>query len=230
MHVAGTLRQIQRVSIADRPRLKHLDCDCRATSFTSTPRLINLQPRAISMSAADPSSPVDEVASSAGRRKSGRVSKKPDRLFAPVASPNGSTKRKRGNDNDSGVDADEAPSEEESEQSSEGEPDEEELRERRRNKKTKAPARKPAPKKARTNGESVSLAIRPANAAKRVAKRPRKAPVRKSTLPDDVGGLYGRRRKHGGMLHELTHHSRRVCHQRPTTGCHSTMGRALQRT
>jgi cohesin complex subunit SA-1/2 len=162
------------------------------------------------MSAVDASSPVDEVESSAARRKSGRVSKKPDR-FAPVASPNGSTKRKRGDDNDSGVDADEPPSEEESEQSSEGEPDEEELRERRRKKKTKAPARKPAPKKAKTNGEGISLAIRPANAAKKVAKRPRKAPIRKSRLPEDAEGLYGRRRKHGGMMHELTRYSRRVC-------------------
>jgi cohesin complex subunit SA-1/2 len=180
------------------------------------------------MSAVDPSSPVDEVASSAARRKSGRVSKKPDR-FAPVASPNGSTKRKRGDDNDSGVDADEPPSEDESEQSSEGEPDEEELRERRRKKKSKAPARKPAPKKAKTNGETVNLAIRPANAAKKIAKRPRKAPVRKSALPADVGGLYGRHRKHGGTLHELTHYSRRVRYWRATTGRHSTLGRAFQR-
>ena len=88
------------------------------------------------MSAAESPSGADQVASSAARRKSGRVSKKPAR-FAPGASPTGSTKRKRGDDNDSGVDATEPPSEEESEESSEGEPDEEELRERRRRKKRK---------------------------------------------------------------------------------------------
>jgi cohesin complex subunit SA-1/2 len=138
---------------------------------------------------------VNEVASSTSRRKSGRVSKKPDR-FAPGPSPTGSSKRKRGDGNDSGIDAEDASSEEESEQSSEGEPDEEELRERRRKKKTKGPARKPPPKKARTNGEGLSLAIRPAsNAAKKMSKRPRKAPIRKSALPDATEGLYGRRRK-----------------------------------
>lgn len=144
------------------------------------------------MSAAESPSGADQVASSAARRKSGRVSKKPAR-FAPGASPTGSTKRKRGDDNDSGVDATEPPSEEESEESSEGEPDEEELRERRRRKKAKATARKPASKKAKMNGDSVSLAIRPANnATKKVSKRPRKAPIRKSALPDETEGLYGR--------------------------------------
>jgi hypothetical protein len=149
------------------------------------------QSRARTMSATESPPPTDQVASSAARRKSGRVSKRPAR-FAPGTSPTGSTKRKRGDGNDSGVDATEAPSEEDSEESSEGEPDEEELRERRRKKKAKAPARKPAPKKAKINGESVSLAIRPAsNATKKASKRPRKAPIRKSALPDETEGLYG---------------------------------------
>ncbi|KAF1837770.1 STAG-domain-containing protein [Decorospora gaudefroyi] len=156
------------------------------------------------MSASDSPVPVDHVASSAARRKSGRVSKKPDR-FAPVASPTGSTKRKRGDDKDSGVDTNESGSEEESEQSSEGEPDEEELRERRRKKNTKAPARKPAPKKAKTNGESLNLAIRPAtNATKKVSKRPRKAPIRKSALPDDTEGLYADVFASGDRLEHVT--------------------------
>lgn len=144
------------------------------------------------MSATESPSGTDQVASSAARRKSGRVSKRPAR-FAPGASPTGSTKRKRGDDNDSGVDATEPPSDDESEESSEDEPDEEELKERRRRNKAKASARKPASKKAKTNGESVSLAIRPAsNATKKPAtKRPRKAPVRKSALPDETEGLYG---------------------------------------
>ncbi|KAI4615550.1 uncharacterized protein J4E87_009008 [Alternaria ethzedia] len=143
------------------------------------------------MSATESPSGTDQVASSAARRKSGRVSKRPAR-FAPGASPTGSTKRKRGDDNDSGVDATEPPSDDESEESSEDEPDEEELKERRRRNKAKASARKPASKKAKTNGESVSLAIRSAsNATKKPAtKRPRKAPVRKSALPDETEGLY----------------------------------------
>jgi len=150
------------------------------------------------MSATDSPSAVDGVASSAARRKSGRVSKKPDR-FAPIASPTSSTKRKRGGDNEDGDDATEPSSEEESEQSSEDEPDEEELKERRRKKKTRAPARKPASKKAKTNGESVNLAIRPAsNATKKLAKRPRKPLIRKSTLPNETEGLYGRWRGHKG--------------------------------
>ena len=142
------------------------------------------------MSATESPSGADQVASSAARRKSGRVSKRPAR-FAPGASPTGSTKRKRGDDNDSGVDATEPPSDDESEESSEDEPDEEELKERRRRNRAKGPARKPASKKAKTNGESVSLAIRPAsNATKKASKRPRKAPVRKSALPDETEGLY----------------------------------------
>ncbi|CAA9959853.1 nuclear cohesin complex protein [Pyrenophora teres f. maculata] len=156
------------------------------------------------MSATDSPSAVDGVASSAARRKSGRVSKKPDR-FAPGASPTGSTKRKRGGDNENGDDATDPSSEEESEQSSEDEPDEEELKERRRKKKARAPARKPASKKAKTNGESVSLAIRPAsNAIKKLSKRPRKAPIRKSTLPEETEGLYADVFASGDRLEDVT--------------------------
>ncbi|KAE8846235.1 hypothetical protein CFE70_003295 [Pyrenophora teres f. teres 0-1] len=156
------------------------------------------------MSATDSPSAVDGVASSAARRKSGRVSKKPDR-FAPGASPTGSTKRKRGGDNENGDDATDPSSEEESEQSSEDEPDEEELKERRRKKKARAPARKPASKKAKTNGESVSLAIRPAsNAIKKLSKRPRKAPIRKSTLPEETEGLYTDVFASGDRLEDVT--------------------------
>lgn len=142
------------------------------------------------MSTAVLASEVNDVASSTARRKSGRVSKRPEK-FAPGASPTGSAKRKRGNDDDSGVEADATSSQEESE-SSESEPDDEELRERQRKKKGKAATRKPAPKKTKINGESISLAMRPAsNEARKVSKRPRKAPIRKSTLPEDTEGLYG---------------------------------------
>ncbi|KAF2260154.1 STAG-domain-containing protein [Lojkania enalia] len=126
---------------------------------------------------------------SAPRRKSGRVSTKPQR-FVPAASPAGSAKRKRtAEETDGDIDVDEPSSDEEQTESSEGEPDEEELRERRRKqKKTKTPGKKPAPKKAKTNGATVSLAIRPAASR---PKKPRKAPIRKSAIGDDTEGLYG---------------------------------------
>ncbi|KAH7377770.1 STAG domain-containing protein [Pyrenochaeta sp. MPI-SDFR-AT-0127] len=155
------------------------------------------------MSATGLASGVSEVAGSASRRRSGRVSKKPEK-FAPVSSPAGKSKRKRGNDNDSGVDADEPSSEEEAEESSEGEPDDEEVKGRRRKKKTKAPGRKPATKKPKTNGESLSLAIRPATSTAKVAKRPRKAPLRKSTLPEATEGLYADVFASGDRLEDVT--------------------------
>lgn len=142
------------------------------------------------MSAAVAASEAGDATSSSARRKSGRVTKKPEK-FTPGASPTGAAKRKRGDDNDSGVDADEATSEED--ESTEGEPDEEELRERRRNTKSKAPAKRPAQKKAKTNGKSVTLAMRPATGAPKKSSRPRKAPIRKSILAgDETEGLYGR--------------------------------------
>lgn len=144
------------------------------------------------MSAAVAASETGDVTSSSARRKSGRVTKKPEK-FTPGTSPNGAAKRKRGDENDSGVDADETSSEEEDDESTEGEPDEEELRERRRKSKGKAAAKRPAQKKAKTNGKSVTLAMRPATGASKKPSRPRKAPIRKSVLAgDEAGGLYGR--------------------------------------
>ena len=124
------------------------------------------------------------------RRKSGRVTKKPEK-FAPVAS-----KRKRGDDHDSGVDG-EGTSGDDEDESTEGEPDEEELRERRRKSKSKgkAPAKRSAAKKPKTNGKSVTLAMRPAGGASKKPSRPRKVPVRKSILAgDETTGLYGKQR------------------------------------
>jgi cohesin complex subunit SA-1/2 len=144
------------------------------------------------MSAADLTSDVGEVASSATRRRSGRVSKKPEKL-ASASSPAGSAKRKRGDNDDSGVEADD-PSTDEQSDSSEGEPDEEELRERQRKRRGKAPAKRPAPKKSKTNGAPISLAMRPAtNASRKLTKRPRKAAIRKSAIAEEEPeGLYGR--------------------------------------
>jgi len=138
------------------------------------------------MSAAVASSAAADISSSAPRRKSGRVSRKPE-PFVPASSPAGSAKRKRTDE----IDSEPSSGEEEQAESSEGEPDEEELREKRR-KKGKTPARKPAPKKPKTNGGPISLAIRPAKGKPSKPKKPRKAPIRKSALvEEDAGGLYG---------------------------------------
>jgi cohesin complex subunit SA-1/2 len=141
------------------------------------------------MSVAVASSSAIDLSSSAPRRKSGRVVKKPE-LFA-ASSPVGSAKRKRTDESDNEVDAADSISEEEPEESSEGEPDEEELREKRRKSKNKSAARKPAPKKPKTNGETMSLAMRPAKPKASKPKKPRKVPARKSAIADDAEGLYG---------------------------------------
>lgn len=165
------------------------------SSVSSTRQFIDLprlpaQPaqtlRAVTMSSVAADSDAGDAITPSARRKSGRVTKKPEK-FAPAAA-----KRKRGDDHDSGVDAEEASSDEDDE-STEGEPDEEELRERRRKSKGKAPAKRSAPKKARTNGKSVTLAMRPAGGASKRPSRPRKAPVRKSILAgNETTGLYGK--------------------------------------
>ena len=139
--------------------------------------------------------------SSSARRKSGRVTKKPEK-FAPVAS-----KRKRGDDHDSGDDAQDTSGDDEDE-STEGEPDEEELRERRRKGKGKgkgkAPAKRSAAKKPRTNGKSVTLAMRPAGGASKKPSRPRKVPVRKSILAgDETTGLYGKQQATSNAQHNV---------------------------
>ncbi|OAL46421.1 STAG-domain-containing protein [Pyrenochaeta sp. DS3sAY3a] len=155
------------------------------------------------MSTAVPASEAGDEPSATSRRKSGRVSKKPER-FAPASSPTGSSKRKRGDNDDSGVDANEDPSDD-TDESSEDDLDDDERRSRQRKQKGKAPARKSAPKKPKTNGESVSLAIRPsANAAKKIAKRPRKAAIRKSTLPEETEGLYADVFASGDRLEDVT--------------------------
>lgn len=155
-------------------------------------RTTRLQPQsnAVAMSAAVMTTEVET--SSAPRRKSGRVSKPPAK-FVPASSPAGSAKRKRSADHeDSDVDRDGISSDEESQENGEGEPDVEELKERRRKKTPRATAKKPASKKPKTNGETVSLAIRPASGVPKKPRKPRKAPVRKSAFFDDAEGLYGK--------------------------------------
>ncbi|OCK76286.1 hypothetical protein K432DRAFT_335961 [Lepidopterella palustris CBS 459.81] len=142
------------------------------------------------LSSMEISSPDAAVPPSAPRRKSGRVVKKP-KVFA-ASSPAGSAKRKRTEETEEDVPMGDDTSEEELEDDEEGEPDEEELREKKRAKRGKKAVKKSAPKKAKTdgntNGEIVSLAIRPAGGGK--AKKPRKARAVKSSAAEDAEGLY----------------------------------------
>ncbi|KAI9655938.1 MAG: hypothetical protein M1831_004783 [Alyxoria varia] len=148
--------------------------------------------RLSSMELSPSSNPEQDPTSQPSRRKSGRVSKKPEHLSSSF----NATKRKRAearaDDVDGDVDMNDASDAEANE--SEDDPDEEELREKLRkarrasgSKKSKA---QPAPKKAKPNGATTTnLAIRP---AKKPASKPRKA-ARRGQIPsaEKVGGLYG---------------------------------------
>ena len=140
------------------------------------------------LSSMEISSPGSDTQTGATRRKSGRVVRKPE--FLAASSPTGSAKRKRTEQDEEDVGMGGDTSEEEVDDESEGEPDEEEVREKKRAKKGKKAARKPAPKKSKTNGETVSLAIRPAASGK--AKKPRKARQLKNAPAKEAEGLYGK--------------------------------------
>lgn len=151
------------------------------------------------------SSQADQTQSSprSDRRKSGRVSKKPELLsqsYNDAEGPGGG-KRKRayGDDNEDAGEEDMSGSE--SEGTVDDEPDEEELRERklaaRRSsaKKGPKPLTKSRPshsaKKAKVgNGTGGQLALRPATNGKRKASRPRKPKARPSLAAGETG-LYG---------------------------------------
>ncbi|KAF2678498.1 STAG-domain-containing protein [Lentithecium fluviatile CBS 122367] len=155
------------------------------------------------MSAAVAPSSAADTTSSATRRRSGRVTKRPEK-FAPESSPALSAKRKRRDGNESDIDSDAPLSDDEQSESSQGEPDEEEVRARRRKKKSGPGAKKPPQKKPKTNGEVVNLAIRPAKPAKRKNAKPRKALARKSALVDeDADGLYAEIYARGSRLEDV---------------------------
>ena len=152
------------------------------------------------------SSPDPESTGVSTRRKSGRVSQKPKLLSPSSATGN---KRKRGHgDTDVEMDDTGDEDEEESSEESEDEPDAEELKERRQKARQakkvapKKPASKPAAKKAKqTNGDTVSLAIRPAK-----SKAPRKKPQHQTADAEAVGGLYGEFRMRS-RTQQTTNHS-----------------------
>lgn len=189
-HVPTTRRVPAKLHVG--ARRNNIIHDCRATTARPHPLLHPIQHRATDTSTVVVMSEAADITSSAPRRRSGRVTKKPEQ-FHPETSPAGSAKRKRSEENDTDTERDEPTSEDEPSQSSEGEPDEEELRERRRTKKRAPAAKKPPQKKPKTNGEIVGLAIRPATNAPKKPKKPRKAPIRKSAIVEDAdGGLYGK--------------------------------------
>ncbi|KAK0664304.1 Cohesin subunit psc3 [Lasiodiplodia hormozganensis] len=142
------------------------------------------------------SSPADNTETTATtRRKSGRVTRKPETIYSSAATP--ATKRKRGADRQADASDDDDPEdddEDDEDESSESDADDEELRDKRRKKKRQSaakakatPQRKPAAKKSKPNGDTLSLAIRPA--AK--TKKPRKPRPSKVAAAEEVGGLYG---------------------------------------
>jgi len=129
------------------------------------------------MELSSPSNPDVDASGKPSRRKSGRVV--PPRQ---IYSPSGSTKRKRGDGADSGEESsDDA-------EDSEEEPHEEDTRPRERSTK-KTSTNKSFHKRAKTNGVTTQLAMRPA--AKSKAKKPRQGQTNKAEVGDAVG-LYGK--------------------------------------
>lgn len=134
----------------------------------------------------------DNTTTTTARRKSGRVTKKPETIYSTARTP--ATKRKRGADADAHDEDDTDEGSEEDDETSESEPDDEEVRDKQRKKKRQAaakakstPQKKPAAKKSKPNGGTLSLAIRPATKT----KKPRKPRPSKVAAAEEVGGLFG---------------------------------------
>lgn len=126
---------------------------------------------------------------STNKRRSGRVSRRPD-LFAATST---ASKRKRPDRDDDAVandddDDNEDEVDDEDDDDSDGEPDEEEVREKRaRARKAKtAPQKKPAAKRAKPNGTSLALPVRT-----QVKPRRKKAKALNEEEAEQAGGLYG---------------------------------------
>lgn len=154
------------------------------------------------------SSQADHLSSQASdRRKSGRVSKRPDLFSQTSSSINdaaGGGKRKRGgSDDEDEIEDDENASQSDSDQVNDDDADEEELREKKRAAR-RAPANKSSVPKAKAksasnhsakkprvgNGIGGQLAIRPAANGKRTTSRVKKPKARPSLAAGETG-LYG---------------------------------------
>ncbi|PYH91706.1 hypothetical protein BO71DRAFT_432598 [Aspergillus ellipticus CBS 707.79] len=188
-------------------------CDLRLTMLL-TPSVLR-DPRRYNMEAESPlSSPQpdpshSDASPSTDRRKSGRVTRKPQLFSQSYSAANGETpggaKRKRtaaGDDNDEDEQISEDASDSDSADASDEEPDEEELREKRRAARKAAPKKqssgskpKPKPRSAKKpkvagNGLAGRLALRPAANGKKPVSRPRQMKAR-LTMAAREGGLYG---------------------------------------
>lgn len=132
----------------------------------------------------EPEADIDAPGESNNKRRSGRVSRKPN-LFTATAT---SSKRKRDEPEEAETNGQDERDESESESESEGEPDEEEMREKRaRARKTNsAPAKKPAAKRPKPNGATVALPVRP-----QLKGRRKKAKALDEEDAEQAGGLYG---------------------------------------
>jgi cohesin complex subunit SA-1/2 len=132
----------------------------------------------------------------AGRRRSGRAVKVPEKFVPDAPSSQhslASSKRKRGGE-DVENDASDIEEDESSEESSVESAAEEELKEAR--KRAKKPTKKPAVKKAKVNGNGLNE-VAPAI---RLPNRPKKA--KKVAIADkDAEGLYGKRVRLGVQGH-----------------------------
>lgn len=139
------------------------------------------------------------------RRKSGRVSKKPELFSQEFKDAGGKRKRGEGGDDDNDDDeVDEDVSSSESDDAADDEPDEEELRERRRTSrksstkkqsytgtgKPKSRSTHSAKKQRLGNGVGRKLALRPAANGKRTASRPKRPKARPSLVAGETG-LFG---------------------------------------
>lgn len=134
------------------------------------------------------SSPLSGPDDANSRRKSGRVTRKPD-FLAPE--PTASAKRKRVGvdmqEDDVGPATSESGGEDDEEEDDDEEPDEEELKEQRSRKPKSAPKR-PAAKKPKTNGATASLPIRSTTSKSRPRKK--KAQAMDAADAEEAGGLY----------------------------------------
>ena len=140
------------------------------------------------------------------RRRSGRAKNQPvlfqeDPNIPQSSSSNGKRKRVhlRGGD---ATEEDGTSDEEESVQG-ESDPDEEELKERRR--KAKKPFAKPAAKRAKTNGVTTKLAVRPANNGLKKPAPPKRSRAQPNpAVMDEESGLYGKAIRYGPSVWSAT--------------------------
>ena len=139
-----------------------------------------------SMELSSPSNVSATTSVQPSRRKSGRVTHKPD-----VLSPGAASRRRAASTSDAEDDVEMDDISSGQDIDSDGEPDEEELLEqRRRSRKRPSNGKSSAPaKKTKTNGASTSLAIRPAPKAPRRPKKTTLAPTIDAEK-GDVGSLY----------------------------------------